>query len=283
MENATPIPEVTLENDATVALDPIHIAIADRIRANSESAARLTPVEELAALFPEMTTEQVVAHLGDLVQGGNLPDVQVLVAANGTAYLYSNLHITPEAANEKSSAEETWLKIADQVRADSEKSICLTPLKSLVEFLPDVSAERAENYALAMMDDARYQDIRQVIGPTGIAYLFSEAYMTANYATILARIEAKDPFTTIVETVREESRAYPRPTKVTLFFEPLFQIEQCQMEPLIETMLRREDYRDIHQVVASNGAVYLYSDRYLKVGQAEYWVEWEEVGRAQNP
>ncbi|MBI5652769.1 MAG: hypothetical protein HZC40_20330 [Chloroflexi bacterium] len=278
-ETTAPVLDHTEER----AVDPIHTAIAEKIRADSEHRARITPVEDLAALFPEMTPEQIVTHLADLVQGGNFKDVQVLIAANGTAYLYSASFIAPEAAHEKSIAEQVWGKIADKVREDSEKSICLTPLQALAELLPDVPAERTEEYAIAMADDARYQDIRQVIGPTGIAYLFSEAHMTANYATLLARIEAKDPFTTIAETVREESRVYPRPTKVELFYEPLFQIEQCQMEPLIANMLRRQEYHDIRKVVASTGAIYLYSDHYLKPGQAEYWVEWEEVGRAQNP
>lgn len=44
-----------------------------------------------------------------------------------------------------------------------------------------------------------------------------------------------------------------------------------------------EAYQDIHQVEASNGAIYLYSDRYMSVGKAQGLYEWIEVEQYENP
>lgn len=272
-----------LENMQVHIADPIHLTIADKVRVDSETLARLTHVEELGPLFPDLAPEQIVAYLTELVKDEQFSDIRVMFSESGAAFLYSDKFITPTSASEKIVAEEVQEKIANQVRQDSQVEIRLTPFESLADLAPQLEPAKVKGYATAMSGTATYQDIQSITGPTNIVYLYSETHMTRNYATILARIEAKDPYTTIAETVREESRVYPRPTRSVLFYEPLFQIESSQLEMIVEGLLRRPEYADIQKIVASTHAIYLYSNRYLDPAYAESWVEWEEVGRQNNP
>jgi hypothetical protein len=159
----------------------------------------------------------------------------------------------------------------------------LTAVTTLPELFPELPPEVVEEYAARVAADDEFKDIQPVMGPTGIDYLYCETHMTGNYAALLARVEAKNPFATIAETVREESRTYPRPTRVALFYEPLFQMEPDMLESAVGSILQREEYRDIKRIVAATGAVYLYSDKYLTGARAEAWVQWHEVDQWDNP
>lgn len=279
MADPQAVPEIRESNTT----ETVYAAIADKVRADSQSLGRLTHVEDLGTLFPDMTPEQVVDHLGELIKIEEYKDVKVLTSASGWTYLYSDTFVSAKEAGEKSFSEQVRAKIATKVRADSEAHVRLTPVDSLAELLADVPKESIETYTAAMADDEKYQDIKQLHGPTGIAYSYSDRHMTANYAALLARVEAKDPYRTIADTVREESRIYPRPTKVALFYEPVFQIDADMMEAAVEGMLQREEYKDIKKIIASTGAVYLYSDLYMPAAQAKAIVQWEEVDKALNP
>ncbi len=263
--------------------DEIHTAIAEKVRADSQSPGRLTHVEELGSLFPEMKPEEIIKSLAELVKVEQFMDVRVMTSASGLAYLYSDRYISPAEVNEKSHLEEERTKIASKVREDSGVLAQLTPAKSLAEFVPLPELSQIEGHVAAMAGDERYQDIKQLIGPTGIAYLYSETHMTGNYASMLARVGEGTPCSIIAETVREESRVYPRPTKVELFYAPVFKLDPVHMEMLVEGMLRHPEYADLQKIVASTGAVYLYSTLYMDAYQAERWIEWEEVGRLDNP
>ncbi len=263
--------------------EEIYVAIADKVRTDSQSRGRLTHVEELGLLFPEMKPEEIIGSLAELVNVEAYKDVRVLTAVSGLAYLYSDRFIEPEEVNAKSQAEEERTKIANQVREDSKALVQLTPVKTLSGLSPEITPAQVEARLVEMLRDERYQDIKQLIGPKGIAYLYSETHITRNYAMMLARVGESTPCSIIAETVREESRVYPRPTKVELFYAPVFKLDPAQMEMLIEGTLRHPEYADLQKVVASTGAVYLYSKLYMDAYQAERWIEWEEVGKLNNP
>jgi D-alanine-D-alanine ligase-like ATP-grasp enzyme len=55
------------------------------------------------------------------------------------------------------------------------------------------------------------------------------------------------------------------------------------METVVENLLRQPEYQDIKKIVATTGAIYLYSDKYLDPGAAQWQVQWEEVERHNNP
>ncbi len=268
-------PEITAQT--------IYATIADKVRVDSRDLAILTHVESLGPLFPDMTPEEIVNYLTEMHDIKEYDDIRALIAASGDAYLYSSTSITAEEAAEKCLIGEVRTKIADKVRKDSKANSQLTATASLAELFPDIAPEQIEKYREAMKQEKGYADIQFLVGPTGIAYLYSESFITSNYATMLARVDAKDACSTIADTVRDESRIYPRPTKVELFYAPIFQIDPGQMQQVVERTLQRPECADIKKIVAPTGAVYLYSNRYMEPAQAERWVQWEEVERLSNP
>jgi hypothetical protein len=276
--------DVSIQPDSQVnPAETIYAAIAEKVRSGSQALAQPIHIEELGSLFPDLTPDQIISHLTEQVKTEPYQDIKVMTSTSGAVYLYSDTFIAPAEASERVLAEETQEKIVGKVREDSETFSRLTATESLVELFPDLPPDKIEKYVETMTAEEKYQDIKRLSGPTGIGYLYCETHMTGNYATLLARAGAKDPCATIAETVREESRIYPRPTKVELFYTPLFQIDADQMETIVERTLQRPEYKDIQKMVASTGAVYLYSDLYLNAAFAEAWIQWEEVERYNNP
>ncbi len=278
MSTSTALVEVTPKN-----AQEIYEVISKKVRADSQNQARLTHVEELGPLFPEMTPEEIVNYLSELYEIEEYADIRATISSSGAALLFSSQCFTLEEAAERCLADEVKERIATRVREESKQDVRLTPIDALAGIFPNVEMEKLSNYYQSMVTSNEYADIRLLEGPTGMRYLFSDTSMTLNYASLLARADAQDPTIVIAETVRDESRIYPRPTKVTLFYEPVFRIEANQMQEVVDKTLQRPDCEDIKRIIASTGAVYLYSDRYMPAGQAERWVQWAEVDRFQNP
>ncbi|MGE5262498.1 MAG: hypothetical protein ACM3S0_03885 [Acidobacteriota bacterium] len=276
-------PEGAPETLPAMTPEKVYAAVAGKVRSDSQNLAIPIPVEELGPLFPDLTPEQIVAHLTELVQKEEYADIKVMTSATGASYLYSETSIKAEDASAKVLADETLAAIATRVRENSKDEARLTPAESLEELFPDLAPGQVEKYLAEMGEKDKFQDIKQLAGPNGVLWLYSERSMTSNYAALLARVEAKDPCKTIAETVREESRTYPRPTKVTLFYDTVFQIDGINLEGFVERTLQQPEYKDIKKIVASTSAVYLYSDLYMPAGQAEYLVEWEEIGKYKSP
>jgi hypothetical protein len=274
--------EATSESHPISADDSAFATIAAKVRADS-NLARLTHVEELESLFAGKTPEQIIHLVAELIKTEQYQDIKVLISASGAGYLYSASFIAPAEAGEKALMEEVQETVANKVRADSAESARLTPMKDLPELFPDAPPEQIEKFAGMMAGADKYQDIESVIGPGGAGYLYCATHMTENYAKLLARVETKNPFAAIAETVREESRIYPRPTKVALFYEPVFQIDANLMQIAVEGISQRVEYKDIKKIVAPNGAIYLFSDLYLSEPQAQAFVQWEEVDKLNNP
>lgn len=276
-------PEGAPETLPAMTPEEIYAAVAGKVRSDSQNHAMPIPVEELGPLFPDLTPEQIVAYLTELVQKEEYADIKVMTSAIGASYLYSETSITSGDASALVLADETQAAIATRVRGNSKDEARLTPADSLKELFPDLAPEQVEKFLAEMGEKDKFQDIKQLAGPNGAVWLYSEESMTSNYAALLARVEAKDPCRTIAETVREESRTYPRPTKVTLFYDTVFQIDGINLEGFVERTLQQPEYKDIKKIVASTKAVYLFSDQYMPAGQAEYLVEWEEVGKYKSP
>jgi len=139
---------------------------------------------------------------------------------------------------------------------------------------------------LPMIDELKsreeFSDICIVNGAEKI-YMFSENYMTKNYSKMMILVEEKDLFKTIAETVREESRLYPRPTDVRLFGKAPFKLPKEEFYKVYEQLKKKEEYSDIQETRASNNALYLYSDKFLKKAHAASLAGWIEVEAEQNP
>lgn len=131
-------------------------------------------------------------------------------------------------------------------------------------------------------DSEDYSDITAIQGSSG-TYLYSTNKMTLNYAKLMVRIEDKDLLKTIAETVREESKIYPRPTDAQLFLNSPFNFTDKELIDVLKQIKTKPEYSDIKETRASNDALYIYSDKYLEDGYASYLAEWIEVGQPQNP
>lgn len=134
----------------------------------------------------------------------------------------------------------------------------------------------------SLKEREEYRDIYTIKGSEAI-YLFSDKYITKNYAEMMVRVEEKDLMKLIVETVRHESKTYPRPTSVKLFSYNPFKLTKDQFNEVLTQLKTKEEYGDINEVRVSNGALYLYSDKYMLKAHADSLAEWIEIGQRQNP
>jgi len=114
-------------------------------------------------------------------------------------------------------------------------------------------------------------------------FLFSENHITKNYAKMMIMVEEKDLLKLVAETVREESKIYPRPTDSRLFKCSPFNLTKDLFEQVLEQIKKDDRYKDIQETRASNNALYLYSDIYMKEAHAASLTEWIEVESELNP
>jgi hypothetical protein len=105
--------------------------------------------------------------------------------------------------------------------------------------------------------------------------------LSRGYAGILA---VKDsPLQLMAETIRANSREYPRPVPAVLFEAPPFGLTPELIHTSLQAMAEAPDYADIARVETSAGGVFLYSTRFLEPAYAEFLAERLDVGLADNP
>jgi hypothetical protein len=114
-------------------------------------------------------------------------------------------------------------------------------------------------------------------------YFYSEQLMTRSYAEAAARVCGADTHLIIAETVRNDSRTYPRPTPIAVFREAPFLFSQDVISQAIEEMSGDPKYPDICLLCASDGSRFLFSANHLDPSHAESLAEWIAVGHLQNP
>ena len=208
---------------------------------------------------------------------------------NGESYINDELIKDEEIKSEYDSDKEGNLEeIQDKVALmgvfirDKSYEGCLTNAEDFLD--EPLSLEVDE--VLPMIDELKereeFSDICVKEGKEKI-YLFSENHMTKNYAKMMISVEEKDLFKMIAETVREESKIYPRPTDARLFTKTPFKLSKEEFYEVYDQLKKKEEYSDIQETKASNNALYLYSDRFLKKIHAASLAEWIEVEAGQNP
>jgi hypothetical protein len=87
----------------------------------------------------------------------------------------------------------------------------------------------------------------------------------------------------VADTVRDESRIYPRPIPAYSFLQPPFNMAEAELDGVLWQISQPSDMAAIKNTTVSNGALYLYSILHLTVPHAETMAEWNEVGQAENP
>ncbi len=170
--------------------------------------------------------------------------------------------------------------MAEKVRSDSAQAK-ITNVDAFKEEPIKLPEEDLEDKLEVFKTEEEYADIKILRG-TGI-YLFSEDKMTLNYAKTMARIADKDIMALIASTVRDDSEIYPRATPAKTFYQHPYNIDKGIFDDVLEEMENKEEYKDIKGVRASNGALYLYSNKYLAEDHAAYLAEDIEVVQKEVP
>ncbi len=261
----------------------MQIRIAEKIRDDSQNLTRLTSAGTVNLLLSDLEANNVTVNLADIQKDKRYQDIKSVVASTGIVYLYSETYITKSQAEVLVQTEDIQTRIAEKVREDSKNLAKVTGIDSLCTADSALELDKVKTSLVNMERDDRYQDIKSVVTSTGALYLYSETYITRNYADILVRAEAKDPCATIATMVRDESRIYPRPTNIELFKEQVFDIDPDELETHIARTVERQEFKDIKLINASTGARYLYSELYMEEDYARSLVEWEEVDQVENP
>ena len=176
---------------------------------------------------------------------------------------------------EKKDKIETAEKIA-RITRDNSRRAKITVCENFKEEPMSLSEEKLNENLEKLKSEEVYEDIRVLRGSAGV-YLFSDKFMTIQYAKIMAQIEDKDLYKLIAERVRDDSETYPRPTKAAVFLYEPYEFSREEFEKLMENMKEKEEYKDIKSVTASNGVPYLYSSKYLEDDHAVALTEWIEV------
>ncbi|MDZ7671906.1 MAG: hypothetical protein U5K53_03575 [Halanaerobiales bacterium] len=159
--------------------------------------------------------------------------------------------------------EKNILDIITKLVRDRSAQAQITTLDEIKEKVSNLTDEEFEDKIEILKTDDKYKDIRVLSGKKG-RYLFSDNDMTLKYAKLMAQIEENDVKGLIAKTVREDSKIYPRPTDTTVFNKSPFYLEDDVLIDVIEQMKDEEEYKDIQEVEASNGALYLFSNKHME-------------------
>lgn len=129
----------------------------------------------------------------------------------------------------------------------------LTSLRSL-----QAEIEQADLLVELMEQEASCSDIkREVCGDD--VYFYSDRFMTANYAMIAALIDHKDIPLMLARLTRFNCKTYPTPTPLMYFQRHPYNLTQQQVLRAVDTMMRKEEYKDIQIVVNNENKKFLYS------------------------
>lgn len=183
-----------------------------------------------------------------------------------------------EAPEETPEAPRPGVKeVAEHVRTVS-RAAELTDPSVFAEEPFSLDEEELARVMGDLAQDEAYADIvRTADERTGAEYLHSTTLLSVAYAKHLIRARANDPAYLIVQTVRENSEIYPKPTSLEFFeFDP-FGLKFDDVLMHMKAILADEAYADIKPVTVSNEMVYLYSDKFLSEAQAQAMAQWVEV------
>jgi hypothetical protein len=272
------------KNIAEPTVEEIKAKIAEKVRADGEEHAAVTPSEVVFALVPGSQQDRITSILEGMAADDRYADIKAVTTASGMVFFVSKTHFDTDEAIAKSRIEEVKFLLAEKVRADSRDATALTSAADLHSLAPEMEQDGIAAILDEMRTEDRYADIKSVTSPTGDVYYHSDKHMSGYYAVVLSRVAAKDPVATIAAMVRDESKIYPRPTCIQFFMEPMFGIPPGDLKAVFDEMLQKPDYSDIKMMVhPETGGVYLYSNEYLSGDAAYKMMHWVEVVKDANP
>lgn len=172
--------------------------------------------------------------------------------------------------------------VAEYVR-EASKAPKFTPISELSSEPFSLEAEAALALLTEMRGDDEFADIVVLRSEKAGDFVYSSRLISDNYAEMMLLKEECDPVRTIIHMVRTECRVYPRPCDLRLFGVAPFSMAEADINAAVDAVLASPDGSDIGIITASTGQRYLYSTKYMGRDWAESLVEWEEVGRHENP
>ena len=184
--------------------------------------------------------------------------------------------------------EAVSLAIGRIIRTRSEMGHLTLPMEVLNALRDQALLKPAEEVHSSQFETILHRaiesnpDIKEVPARDDLPRYYSSHYMTEGYAKILI-LKGEDLLSLIAETIRENSKRYPRPVPLGIFQDPPFELKQEDLMACLREMAEQEDYRDIAQTVTSIGTVFLYSTLHLEPDYASSLAEWIDVGQANNP
>lgn len=115
----------------------------------------------------------------------------------------------------------------------------------------------------------------------GTVYYHYKPLLSQMYARMLSA--KNNPLELVKDTVRENSRIYPRPVNIETFSDMPFNLKPEELEELMKRIAEDEDGQDIRYTTTSIGSVYLYSRKYLEDDYADFLAEQIDVGMDESP
>jgi hypothetical protein len=179
--------------------------------------------------------------------------------------------------------EALAVTIERQVRDHSRATGELTAVDAFHSEPYNLKPEEMEGYVRRLGEGEEGSDIHLLKDEeTGRQYLYASPFICEAYARTILLAGRNDPCMLIAETVREESRLYPRPTCSLLFQLPPYDLQMEALPAVLGQIGRRDDLRDIRSFKASTDVLYLYSQRHMSLEHARGLAEWVEVEQYEN-
>lgn len=178
--------------------------------------------------------------------------------------------------------EKDILTLVYEYIRDKSQRLQLSNAEDLLEEPFELEAEETIELINELKEREEFNDVRIVKRDSAI-FLYSVDFISNNYAKFMIMVEEKDLFKLIANTVREESKTYPRPTGIKLFTHEPFKLTRDDLIELLKQMEDMDEYKDIKQVKTSNAKLYLYSEEFMTRQHANSLAEWIEVDKKNNP
>lgn len=103
--------------------------------------------------------------------------------------------------------------------------------------------------------------------------------LSCSYARLMSA--QNNPYELVVDTVRENSRIYPRPLGVYTFEYPPFNLSPAVIKDILDRLSEDENTQDIRVAVTSTNSPYLYSNKYLEDAYADFLAEEMDKGASE--
>lgn len=279
------------ENSQSPEADTYHMAsiveqlaevkakLVHNVRRNSKRHGALTSSHILSVLARGLPADLQNGLREEIVKDTVSGDIRTLATPSGQLFFYSLTYMNCEDAAAKGKLEEVKYAMAEKIRRDSRVATVLTPLNAMFRLFPDIKPVKICSLLNEMQAQVPYRDIKTVSAFSGELYLYCALHITDKYAALLVRSAVSDACSTIVETVREDSRIYPRPTKISIFTSQVYGIPPATLHPCVVRVLNSPQYADIRKLVhPESESEYLYSNLHMNEEHAYSLMKWMEEG-----